>query len=81
MNCWKIKKLQAQNFRNLDKSVFEFVPGINCVFGQNGNGKGVFQAKDTFKPFPQSFINMLTDEKGAPLDQAQAAKYQNPGYN
>lgn len=49
--------------------------------GQNGNGKGVFQAKDTFKPFPQSYINMLTDEKGATLDQAQAAKYQNPGYN
>lgn len=39
MNCWKVKKLQAQNFRNLHSDVFEFVPGINCVFGQNGNGK------------------------------------------
>lgn len=39
MNCWKVKKLQAQNFRNLQKDVFEFVPGINCIFGQNGNGK------------------------------------------
>jgi DNA replication and repair protein RecF len=38
-DCWKVKKLQAQNFRNLDKSVFEFVPGINCIFGLNGNGK------------------------------------------
>ncbi len=39
MNCWKVKKLHAQNFRNLSSTVFEFVPGINCIFGQNGNGK------------------------------------------
>lgn len=39
MNCWKVKKLQARNFRNLENTVFEFVPGINCIFGQNGNGK------------------------------------------
>lgn len=39
MDCWKVKKLQAQNFRNLRKDVFEFSPGINCIFGQNGNGK------------------------------------------
>lgn len=39
MNCWKIKKLQATNFRNLKNSVFDFSPGINCIFGQNGNGK------------------------------------------
>lgn len=38
-NCWKLKKLQAQNFRNLNNDVFEFSPGINCIFGQNGNGK------------------------------------------
>jgi DNA replication and repair protein RecF len=39
MNCWKIKKLQAQNFRNLKNDIFEFGPAINCIFGQNGNGK------------------------------------------
>jgi len=39
MNCWKIKKLQAQNFRNLSNDVFDFSQGINCIFGQNGNGK------------------------------------------
>jgi len=39
MNCWKIKKLQTQNFRNLKNSVFDFSPKINCIFGQNGNGK------------------------------------------
>lgn len=39
MSCWKIKKLQAENFRNLTPDIFEFVPGINCIFGQNGNGK------------------------------------------
>lgn len=39
MNCLKLKKLQAQNFRNLGKDIFEFTPGINCIFGENGNGK------------------------------------------
>jgi DNA replication and repair protein RecF len=39
MECWKIKKLQAQNFRNLKSDIFEFVPGINCILGENGNGK------------------------------------------
>ncbi len=39
MDFGKIKKLQAQNFRNLSASVFEFNSGINCIFGQNGNGK------------------------------------------
>lgn len=39
MNCWNLKKLQAQNFRNLGNNIFEFGPGINCIFGQNGNGK------------------------------------------
>lgn len=39
MDFGKITKLQAQNFRNLSSSVFEFTSGINCIFGQNGNGK------------------------------------------
>lgn len=39
MDFGKLRKLQAQNFRNLSPSVFEFNSGINCIFGQNGNGK------------------------------------------
>jgi len=35
----KVEKLQIQNFRNLGSDVFTFVPGINCIFGKNGNGK------------------------------------------
>ena len=48
--------------------------------GQDGNGKGYFQPYNTFKPFPQTFINMLTDENGKLLDAAGRAAYQNPGY-
>jgi hypothetical protein len=49
--------------------------------GQNGNGKGVFSPRNTFKPFPQSFMNMLTDENGVPLTSGdQIRNYQNPGY-
>lgn len=39
MSDWKILRLQPQNFRNLNPILYEFVPGINCIFGKNGNGK------------------------------------------
>jgi DNA replication and repair protein RecF len=39
MNCWKIRKLQTQNFRNLQNIIFDFSAGINCLLGPNGNGK------------------------------------------
>ncbi len=39
MECWKLKKINCQNFRNLSHDIFEFVPGINCILGENGNGK------------------------------------------
>lgn len=36
---WKLSKLQVSNFRNLSSELYEFSPGINCIFGNNGNGK------------------------------------------
>ncbi len=48
--------------------------------GQDGNGKGAFTSFHTFKPFPQSFISMLTDENAVLLDEAARRAYQNPGY-
>ena len=36
---WKLSKLQVSNFRNLSRDVIEFSSSINCIFGQNGNGK------------------------------------------
>lgn len=35
----KVDKLQVTNFRNLEPNVITFGPGINCIFGDNGNGK------------------------------------------
>lgn len=35
----KLKKIQVTNFRNLNPDVVEFCSKINCIFGQNGNGK------------------------------------------
>lgn len=34
-----LHKLQLTNYRNLSKDIIDFSPGINCIFGQNGNGK------------------------------------------
>ena len=34
-----LRKIRTENFRNLTSDIFEFVPGINCIFGSNGNGK------------------------------------------
>lgn len=36
---YKISKLQLTNFRNLDSTVIDFNHNINCIFGENGNGK------------------------------------------
>lgn len=35
----KIQKLQVTNFRNLEPDIITFGDGINCIFGDNGNGK------------------------------------------
>ena len=39
MHPLKIQKLQVQNFRNLSSDIISFSSGINCIFGDNGNGK------------------------------------------
>ena len=36
---YKISKFKVENFRNLDTDIFNFSSNINCIFGQNGNGK------------------------------------------
>lgn len=39
MQTLKITKLQVTNFRNLESDVISFGPKINCILGENGNGK------------------------------------------
>lgn len=39
MLSYKIQKFQATNFRNLFPDIIEFGPKINCILGENGNGK------------------------------------------
>jgi len=48
--------------------------------GQNGNGKGQMKKAYTFRPWPNNYLVLLTDETGKPLDDAARAVYQNPGY-
>ncbi len=48
--------------------------------GQNGNGKGQMKKHYTFRPWPNAYLVLLTDETGKPLDDAAKAAYQNPGY-
>jgi starch-binding outer membrane protein, SusD/RagB family len=48
--------------------------------GARGTGKGQFQKYHTFKAWPQSFLELLTDEKGSPMAADAKAAYQNPGY-
>ena len=39
MSQVKVEKLQVTNFRNLEDQIITFSPGINCILGENGNGK------------------------------------------
>jgi len=48
--------------------------------GAKGVGKGNLQKFNTFKCWPTSVLELLTDENGNPLDAAAKAAYQNPGY-
>ena len=48
--------------------------------GQNGNGKGFFEPHKIWRPFPQTFIDQLTDESNNLLDDATKKTYQNYGY-
>lgn len=36
---YKVSKLQVTNFRNLEPDIISFSPNINCILGENGNGK------------------------------------------
>lgn len=49
--------------------------------GQNGQPKGYFQNYMTLKPFPQSFLDLLTDDNGKTLSSDAEKAYQNYGYN
>ncbi len=48
--------------------------------GQNGNGKGLMTKNYTFRPWPSTYLLLLTDENGKPLDENAMKAYQNPGY-
>jgi len=39
MTQYKLAKLQVTNFRNLSPDIINLCPGINCILGENGNGK------------------------------------------
>lgn len=39
MTQYHLKKLHLKNFRNISDQIVEFSPKINCIFGDNGNGK------------------------------------------
>lgn len=48
--------------------------------GQNGDGKGQIRPHYTFRPWPEQYLSLLTDENGVPLDEEARQAYQNPGY-
>lgn len=48
--------------------------------GQDGDGKGQMQPHHTFRPWPNQYLSLLTDENGNPLDEEARSQYQNPGY-
>lgn len=54
--------------------------GGTGTVGAKGVGKGGFQKYHTFKAWPNSYLELLTDESNKPLDDAAKAAYQNPGY-
>jgi len=54
--------------------------GGSGTVGAKGVGKGNLQKYHTFKCWPTSVLELLTDENGNALDASGKAAYQNPGY-
>lgn len=48
--------------------------------GQDGNGKGSFKPAYTLRPFPETILDMLTDENNKLLTPEAKDAYQNNGY-
>lgn len=72
MNNYKISKLQVTNFRNLNPDIISFNNGINCILGENGNGKtnilealNVLATKKSFRK-NASFPQFLSIDGGKP---------------
>ena len=72
MSTYKISKLQVTNFRNLNPDIISFSPGINCILGENGNGKtnileaiNVLATKKSFRK-NTSFPQFLSIDGGKP---------------
>ncbi len=69
---YKISKLQVTNFRNLNPDIISFSSGINCILGENGNGKtnileaiNVLATKKSFRK-NTSFPQFLSIDGGKP---------------
>jgi DNA replication and repair protein RecF len=69
---YKISKLQVTNFRNLNPDIITFTNGINCILGENGNGKtsileaiNVLATKKSFRK-NSSFPQFLSIDGGKP---------------
>ena len=72
MSNLKISKLQVTNFRNLNPDIITFNNGINCIRGENGNGKtnileaiNVLATKKSFRK-NTSFPQFLSLDGGKP---------------
>ncbi len=72
MSSFKISKLQVTNFRNLNSDIITFSNGINCILGENGNGKtnileaiNVLATKKSFRK-NTSFPQFLSFDGGKP---------------
>lgn len=72
MSTYKISKLQVTNFRNLNSDIITFSNGINCILGENGNGKtnileaiNVLATKKSFRK-NTSFPQFLSIDGGKP---------------
>lgn len=76
-------KQTSSNSANSTYVVGSWPTGDNVIgtTGPTGLPKGSFQNFNTLRPFPSSYLNLLTDENGVNLDDAAKQAYQNYGYN
>ncbi|MCD8165689.1 MAG: RagB/SusD family nutrient uptake outer membrane protein [Bacteroides sp.] len=79
---WHASRIRYRNqVGSGEKGLWDSADNLISGSGPTGDGLGFFQGYHTLKPFPQSLIDLLTDEAGNTLDASARKAYQNYGYN
>lgn len=77
---WHDQLASNPNNTTYKSNTWDTSDNTTSTSGQDGKAKGFFENYMTLKPFPKTFLDLLTDEQGNALSEDAKKAYQNYGY-